>query len=115
VVPSSWSQALATDDEEQCRSGAPGLLLLDEASIWGPAVRHSSGSVDSRASPRRVNGAGHTALPSLQRRDPRLLVVDDEKHAGALRDRLHDLAGQAEDRRLVGGAVSHDEGLAAIA
>src|SRR5919202_6098695 len=50
------------------------------------------------------------ARRSLERLDPRLIVVDDEKHSGALRDRLDQLAGQAENGRLVRGAVSDDEG-----
>jgi hypothetical protein len=60
--------------------------------------------------------SSHRSGPDLvQRLDPRLPVVDDDQNPGALGHRVNDLPGQAPDRGLVGWAVSHDEGLAALA
>jgi hypothetical protein len=84
--------------------------------------RHAAGRDDFRAAAPRSGHLGATPISftdagagSLQRLDPRRVAVDHEEHSGALRDRPDELAGQAEDGRLVRGAVSNDEGSAAIA
>ena len=52
--------------------------------------------------------------PLRERLNSEAVVFLDEEHAVALRHRRHDLAGEAENRRLVGGAVPDDEGPASV-
>jgi hypothetical protein len=42
------------------------------------------------------------------------VVARDDADAGALRERRHDLAGEAEDGGLIRRAVADDEGAAAV-